>query len=69
MLQSCPMADKITFDHYEVLTRENGSLFELGREITAEVAPSLAIDGDLAEKAALPVVRRMLEFGFLAPVG
>ena len=25
------MAEKMTFDHYEVLTREDGSPFELGR--------------------------------------
>ena len=31
VLQSFPMAEKISFDHYEVLTRADGSLLELGR--------------------------------------
>lgn len=39
------------------------------RRVTAEVAESLAVDAGEAEQAALPVVRRMLELGFLDPVG
>jgi hypothetical protein len=35
------------------------------REVTAEVARSLGVEPAQAEEAALPVVRRMLELGFL----
>ncbi len=37
------------------------------REVTAEVASSLGVQSGEAEQAALPVVRRMLELGFLEP--
>jgi methylase of polypeptide subunit release factors len=37
------------------------------REVTAEVASSLGVEPAQAEDAALPVVRRMLELGFLEP--
>jgi len=39
------------------------------RQVTAEVASSLGVDPDQAEQAALPVVRRMLELGFLDAAG
>ncbi len=38
-------------------------------QVTAEVASSLAVDSAQAEDAALPVVRRMLELGFLDLAG
>ena len=39
------------------------------RQVIAEVASSLDIEPPQAENAALPVVQRMLELGFLDPVG
>jgi methylase of polypeptide subunit release factors len=39
------------------------------RQVTAEVASSLAVQPAQAEQAALPVVRRMLELGFLDAAG
>lgn len=39
------------------------------RQVVAEVAGSLGVEPDQAEQAALPVVRRMLELGFLDRAG
>jgi serine/threonine protein kinase/TPR repeat protein len=48
------MAEKITFDHYEVLTREDGSLFELGRG--AMGITYKAFDTNLRVNVALKVI-------------
>ncbi len=48
------MAEKIAFDHYEVLTREDGSLAELGRG--AMGITYLACDTNLRVKVALKVI-------------
>jgi serine/threonine protein kinase/TPR repeat protein len=48
------MAEKIVFDHYEVLTREDGSLFELGRG--AMGITYKAFDTNLRVNVALKVI-------------
>ena len=48
------MAEKIAFDHYEVLTREDGSLFELGRG--AMGITYKAFDTNLRVNVALKVI-------------
>ncbi|MBA3609104.1 MAG: protein kinase [Chthoniobacterales bacterium] len=48
------MAEKLTFDHYEVLTREDGSLFELGRG--AMGITYKAFDTNLRVNVALKVI-------------
>ena len=48
------MAEKMTFDHYEVLTREDGSLFELGRG--AMGITYKAFDTNLRVNVALKVI-------------
>jgi serine/threonine protein kinase len=54
VLQSLPMAEKMTFDHYEVLTREDGSLSELGRG--AMGITYKAFDTNLRVNVALKVI-------------
>ncbi|CAN5465037.1 hypothetical protein BH20VER3_BH20VER3_22580 [soil metagenome] len=54
VLHSFPMAEKMTFDHYEVLTREDGSLFELGRG--AMGITYKAFDTNLRVNVALKVI-------------
>ncbi|MEP7079061.1 MAG: protein kinase, partial [Chthoniobacterales bacterium] len=54
VLLSLPMAEKIAFDHYEVLTREDGSLFELGRG--AMGITYKAFDTNLRVNVALKVI-------------
>ena len=48
------MAEKLIFDHYEVLTRADGSLFELGRG--AMGITYKAFDTNLRVNVALKVI-------------
>src|SRR5262245_5547861 len=54
IVRALPMAEKLIFDHYEVLTRADGSLFELGRG--AMGITYKAFDTNLRVNVALKVI-------------